>query len=154
MLIECGFTLFWVVMIVRKNDHGLIFSYFGSLSAVHISNFFVCFDSILRCWAKYIALAAQSIIPDALSIQYNAYNQFFNMYPAHENLYAGELKLFLSCVCCLLFFFFFFLIVQFCLFPSSRFHFSRGACCNLYRFHRFSEFLIWQPDSILQSCSP
>ena len=69
---------------------------------------FVYFDSILRCWAKYIALAAPSIIPDALSIQYNAYNQFFNMYPAHENLYAGGLKLFLFRVCCLLFFLFLF----------------------------------------------
>ena len=43
VLIECGFTLFWVVMIVRQNDHWLIFSYFGSLSAVHISNFFRLF---------------------------------------------------------------------------------------------------------------
>jgi hypothetical protein len=132
--------------------------YWYSLILVHYQLsispiFFVYFDSILRCWAKYIALAAPSIIPDALSIQYNAYNQFFNMYPAHENLYAGGLKLFLFRVCCLLFFLFFF-IVQFCLFPSSRSHFSRGACCNLYRLHRFSEFLIWQPDWILQSCSP
>ena len=40
VLIECVFTLFWFVIIVRQNDHVLIFSYFGSLSAVHISNFF------------------------------------------------------------------------------------------------------------------
>ena len=49
VLIECVFTLFWVVMIVRQNDHVLIFSYFGSLSAVHISNFFV-FLSILTAY--------------------------------------------------------------------------------------------------------